>query len=470
MEVRSADVVVLGAGSAGLSAFHAARKSSKKVLLVDPGPLGTKCARTGCMPSKLLLAASHAALAARRASHLGVHAEPEIDGRAVLERVRSERDHFVGSVKASLPDELVRGTATFEGPRTIRVSDDLRLEADAFVVATGADPYVPPPLRGLGALGRTHQDIFELDRLPARLAVVGMGPIGLELASAFAGLGVEVTGLHLPPVLDVVSDPDVRASLESITREALDLRLGCVVREARTTGSRVELSFETKSGSAATWQGDMVLVATGITPRVDGLNLAAAGVPIVEGKPQVNLESLRGGESRVYFAGDVLGERPLLHEAIDEGRTAGRNAAACREDLALLRRARLEILFTEPAVARVGLSYEDIDKNRCCIGRVDFASQGRARVEHRNRGRLHVYAERATGALLGAELVAPAGEHLAHLLAFAVERRLRVDEVLDLPFYHPTLEEGLRTALRHAWEACHQMRPADDIFDCGVGS
>lgn len=466
MPKRTADVVIIGAGSAGLAAFSTASKSRNEVLLVDPGPLGTKCARDGCMPSKLLIAAACAAHDARRAEMFGVRTEVSVDGERVFERLREQRDRFVASVVDSIPrDRYVEASARFVDERTIELSDGGRIEAEGFVVATGTKASIPPPLREIDVL--THRNVFELKTLPRSLAVVGAGPIGLELGQAFARLGVEVRLYEMASKLEIISDPEVRPSLQAALQEDLRLELGVELQSAEETKDGVRLSLE----GAEDWTAERVFVAAGTSPNTSSLDLEKAGVALDEGRPCFDPATLRCGETRVFVAGDVTGSRPVLHEAVAEGRHAGGNAGKCDEPLAFVRHTPLHIVFTDPQIARIGTSFEDLDQETIRIGAVDFSDQGRSKVHGVNAGTLRVYADQKTSLVVGAELVAPRGEHLAHLLAWVVERRLPLDDILGLPFYHPCFEEGLRTALREAWRNCSLTRDIGDApYDCGVGS
>ncbi len=161
--------------------------------------------------------------------------------------------------------------------------------------------------------------------------------------------------------------------------------------------------------------------------------------------------TLRCGDSSIFIAGDVNNDVPLLHEAADEGRIAGENAARYPGCAAGLRRAGLSVVFTDPQIAIVGGGLvARIGDTPHVVGEVSFENQGRARVMLRNQGLLHVYAEAGTGRFLGAEMLGPDAEHIGHLLAWALQMKLTVAQMLEMPFYHPVVEEGLRTALRDA--------------------
>jgi dihydrolipoamide dehydrogenase len=193
---------------------------------------------------------------------------------------------------------------------------------------------------------------------------------------------------------------------------------------------------------------DRVLVAMGRTPNLEGLGLESLGVPLDErGQPLVDRATLQVAGLPVFLTGDVNAEVPLQHEASDDGHIAGLNAMAPSVGR-FARRTPLSIVFCDPNLAAVGLGLAELDRGRVVVGEARFTNQGRARMMLRNAGVLRLYANREDGQLVGAELFAPEGEHLAHWLALAIHRRSPVRDLLRAPFYHPTVEEGLRTALR----------------------
>jgi dihydrolipoamide dehydrogenase len=453
--MENVDVAIIGAGTAGLAAYRAVRAAGRSALVIDHGPLGTTCARVGCMPSKLLLQAAHAAQAARDAGIFGIGvSEVRVDAAAVFARVREERDRFVRSVKEGMSGVEVRdGTAQLTAADTLSVNGQL-LGANAVVIATGSTPVVPAPLRGLPIL--TTDTIFELSAMPRQLAVIGAGPIALELGQAMAQLGAEVTLFANDEKIAFITDPVVRAS--AVAHLGLTLKLNQSLVSARHDGDAFTL--QSREGER---RFDAVLVAAGRSPNLDTLALDRAGLD--HKNLGLDPRTMRCGESRIFLAGDAAADRPVLHEAASEGHIAGENAARYPDTRAMRRHVPLSILFTSPQIAAVGARFGDLDAP--LVGEVDFADQGRARVMGQNRGVARLYADKRSGLLLGAELVGPEVEHLAHLLAWAISLALKVDELLAMPFYHPVLEEGLRTALKHL--AGQRVTTGCDL-DCGPGT
>ncbi|MDP1028638.1 dihydrolipoyl dehydrogenase [Sphingomonas sp. KR1UV-12] len=444
MGERRCDVAVIGAGTAGLKAYKAATARGADVLLIERGEGGSTCTRVGCMPSKLLLAAGNAAAAGRRASTFGVHAEPVVDGEAVLRRLRAERDRFVRSVldeyHAIPAERRLHGEARFTGPDTLSVGDTI-VHAGAIVIATGATPTIPDSLAPVRDRVRTHDTIFEIEALPARLAVLGAGPVGIELAQAFARLGCTVTVIDDGDSIGALADPESgKAAIAALAAE-VDLRLGVEVTASPVEGG-ARLQWTGKSEGAVTV--DMILAATGRPPSLDSLNLAATGLDLDDhGVPLFDRASRRCGSSSIFIAGDVGVWRPVLHEAARGGHIAGQVAAGGEASRVL---PNLAMTFTEPNLVEVGCAFADLpDGHR--IGQTMMCDNGRATIEAQALGLVRLYGD-ATGRLIGASIVAHGGEHLGQLVALGIDRGISAADFADQAWYHPTVEEALQSAAR----------------------
>jgi dihydrolipoamide dehydrogenase len=441
---KQADVLVIGAGTAGLSAYRAAAARDGRVFLVERGPGGTTCARVGCMPSKLLVAAADAAHRARHAGLFGVDAAPRIDGVRVMDRVRRERDRFVGLVLEGLEtipeDHKLRGEARFVAPNVVDIGG-ARVEARAIVVATGSSPIVPRMFDGVRDRVAVNDDVFAWHDLPRSVAVFGTGVIGLELGQALGRLGVRVRLFGKGGKLGPITDPVVHAAvLRALGGEVeLDPDAPTPAIEPAPRGSGVLVDGE---------RFDALLVAAGRRPNLLGLGLDA----VAAGMPVVDRHTLRWADTPVFIAGDANVDVPLLHEAADEGRIAGENAARYPDVRPALRRSPLAIAFTDPQIAVVGSSWAELSASAASFvsGAIEFHDQGRSRVMGENHGAARVYADAHTGRLLGAEMAGPRAENIGHLLAWAHQQGLTIDQMLAMPFYHPVVEEGIRTALRDA--------------------
>ena len=452
---RSVDVAIVGAGTAGLAAYHAAVARTSRVVVIEQGPPGTMCARVGCMPSKLLLAAAEIAHSARHAAVFGVECSFRVDGGAVMARLRRERDRFVELSAAeaqSIPaGDLIHGSARFISPHLLAV-DGQSIEARAVVIATGSAPSVPPDLRALGDGVAVSDDVFEWTTLPESLAVFGSGPLGIELGQAFQRLGVRVRIFGRGGAVGQLTDPAVRAAALTALRSEVALEPDSHVLEVHRDGEGVAVHFEDPGGRVRVETFARALVAAGRHPALGGVGLENAGLSLdPDGFPLVDRGTMQCGRAAVFIAGDASDGNPVLHEAVDEGRIAGDNAARYPQVVPAPRRSRLQITFCEPQLAVVGPGFEKLSEHGdVVVGEVSFVNQGRSRIMGRNRGLGHVYADPASGRFLGAEMAGPAAEHLGHLLAWAHQQELGVDRMLEMPIYHPVVEEGLRTALRDA--------------------
>lgn len=455
MQHMKVDVAIIGAGTAGLTARRAVVTHGGVPVLIEAGPYGTMCARVGCMPSKLLIAASEVARTVDAAAMFGVNptGSRTIDGRAVMERVRRERDRFVGSMVAlteAIPaGQRLRGHACFISPNSLQVDDHTTVEARAIVIATGSTPVVPAPFDAIRSHVMTSDDVFDLQDLPSSMAVIGAGLIALELGQAMRRLGVRVAFFSPFDALGPFSDPLIKQAIHRDLSAELDLRLCATIVAAEPTAQGVSLRWRDAEGGSREETFASVLVAAGRRPVMAGLNLEASGLVLgTSGLPQVNFETAQCADSPIFMAGDAGGIRPLLHEAVDDGSIAGENAMLWPAVTRHTRRTPLAIGFTDPQMAMVGLRYDQLEAGKYAVGEVSFEDQPRARMIGRNKGLLRVYADAPGGTLLGAEMFGPEVEHLAHLFAWAVQMGMTVAAALAMPFYHPTLEEGLRSALR----------------------
>lgn len=447
MAERTVDVAIIGSGSAGLNALGQTRKAGKSFVLINGGEPGTTCARVGCMPSKAMI---QVAEDYHRRTHLGKygvdgHDALTLDSGGAMAHVQDLRDTFVDRVLTNstddLPDDLfIQDYARFIEPTLLEVAGQ-RIRAGAVVIATGSRPLVPAAWRQFGERILTTDSLFELEDLPASIAVIGLGTIGLELGQSLHRLGVEVTGFDQLSTIAGVTDPEVAQAAIDIIGKEFPLHLG----QAATidaAGDRLRV----QAGEHAVVV-DRVLCSVGRVPNVDRLGLENLGLPLdARGLPPFDRNSMQVGELPVFIAGDVNGERPILHEAGDEGRIAGWNAAhgQCRR---FRRKTPLFINFCDPNICAVGSRFGDLDAAAAAVGQIRFAPVGRALIMGKNRGVLRVYADRTTGRLLGGEMIGPKGENLAHLLCWSIEQGLTVGELLRMPFYHPVVEEALQAAL-----------------------
>jgi dihydrolipoamide dehydrogenase len=462
MKVINVDVAIIGAGTAGMGAYRAAIKHTDRVLMIEGASYGTTCARVGCMPSKLLIAAADAAHHAGNTDIFGINVDKiNVDGKAVMQRIQKERDRFVGFVLESVEsfDEKhkTRGFAKFQDEHTLLIDDHTQVIAKRIVIATGSKPDFPPFLAAAGNRLLTNDSLFELTYLPKSVAVFGPGVIGLELGQALSRLGVNVKVFGRSGSVANIQDEEMRRYAEQTFNEEFYFDAKAKVISTIESNNTVEVVYIDKSGQEVTENFEYVLAATGRKANVDKLALENTGIELdAKQSPIFDELTLQTSVDHIFVAGDANDTLTLLHEAADDGKLAGTNAGAYPVIGNGIRRAPLSVVFTEPQVASVGLSLRQIenlylDKNEVdyVVGQVSFEGQGRSRVMGKNKGLLNIYADQYTGEFLGAEMFGPAAEHIGHLLAWARQQQQTIQSMLTMPFYHPVIEEGLRTALRN---------------------
>ncbi|QGP54650.1 Mercuric reductase [Piscirickettsia salmonis] len=475
------DIAIIGTGTAGMAAYREAIKFTKNIVLLEASTYGTTCARVGCMPSKLLIAPAHVCHKVKSMPTLGLQVGPvSIDGQAVMRRVRDERDRFVHFVKEAVvgfdTNHLVQQRAKFNSDHELILADGRIIQAERIIIATGSRPYIPDELQAAGSRLMTNDEVFDWQDLPQSIAVFGAGVIGLELGQALHRLGVNVELFGRTNAISLITDPDInRYAVQTFQRE-FTFHAHADISAITEKKDHVEVRFNNAENENVEQVRcfEYILAATGRIANVDGLGLETTTLALNHrGVPLYDPLSMRCGDSNIFIAGDACGDLPLLHEAADEGKLAGQNAGRFPEVFKQQRYVPLGIAFTDPQLAVIGQSYRQLSEGSLAfkIGRVLFEDQGRSRVMLVNKGVLHVYGECGTGRLLGAEVFGPNAEHLAHLLAWSIQSHFTVIDILHMPFYHPVIEEGLRSALR---DLLHNLQmgplPPARCIDCGVGA
>ena len=361
------DVAILGAGTGGLAAYREARKYTDRLAVFDGGELGTTCARVGCMPSKLLIAAAEARHRAQHVEQFGLSCgETSVDGRAVMERVRSERDRFVGFVLESIDEfdaaHVVREHVRFIDNHTLETTGGRQVTARAIVIATGSRPAIPPPFEAAGDRLITNDHVFDWDTLPESVAVFGAGVIGLELGQALHRLGVRTQLFGRDHSVGPLSDPMVRDYAGKTFANEFTAHWHS---DTKISQGENQVVVEWSGDSPGAENFDYLLAATGRRANVDGLGLENTNLEVDQrGVPIYDPLSMRAGDSHIFIGGDAVVDLPLLHEAADEGRLAGENAARWPEAYRRARRTGLGIVFTDPQIGIAGRSHGDLTRCR----------------------------------------------------------------------------------------------------------
>jgi dihydrolipoamide dehydrogenase len=454
--MKTYDVIIIGAGSAGLSAQKKISQQTNNYLVIDQSPLGTTCARVGCMPSKAFLQTAHDYHRRLIFGDLGILGEETltVDLPRILSQVRSLRDHFVASILKNMESwrdkHFIEGQAHFIAKDTIQVNGR-SYKAKTFLIATGSSPHIPEPWKKFSTFTLTTDNFFEQKTLPQRMAVLGLGPIGIELGQAMSRLGVSVHGFTKGHKIGNITDPQITS--QAIQTLSQEFSLCWDTPQIQQTQSG-ELTLTTGNTSCVV---DKVLLATGRKPNLDTLGLKNLEIEWNDqGSPRLDENSLKIHKAPIWLIGDANQRQPLLHEANDEGSFVGEQCLK-KNPPPFKRRTPLSIVFTQPNMATVGKTHQQLQKENInfVTGSVSFQNQGRAQLSRENQGALSLYIDQKTGHFLGAEIFAPAGEHLAHLLAWSLDQNATVSELLSRPYYHPVLEEGIRTALKDARKKMH---------------
>ncbi|MEA3544572.1 MAG: dihydrolipoyl dehydrogenase [Thermodesulfobacteriota bacterium] len=456
METREVEYVILGVGTAGLGAFSRIRKQTDSVLLIQHGPYGTTCARVGCMPSKMLIAAGDLAHAIDKGTYFGIDGHYQVNGKRVFERLKQDRtEKFVGGVLKyvdSIKDQFkVEGKATFVDPHTIDVDDKLRVKADKIILTCGSTPYVSPVFESLRHELDTSDTIFELDDLPKSLAVVGLGVIALELGQAFHRLGVDTTLYGRSGRIGSFTHPDMQREVLRTLQQELNIIPQGHFTQATKVADGYELTYVTGKGKTITKTYERVLLASGRASNLHSMKLENANLTLdSRGLPQYDLRTMQCGDTPVFIAGDATEDLPLWHEAYIEGRIAGDSAINFPVRKEGKRVPPLGIYFTDPQMASIGTDYRSLDPEQTIVGRARMANGPRHEIYNDQRGMIQVYVDKESSSLLGAEIFGRGAEHMAQTLVLAIEHEMTVGEILQMPVYHPSLEEVMKEALNKA--------------------
>lgn len=461
---KKVDVAIIGAGSAGLSALEEVRKVTQEYIVVDNGPLGTMCARVGCMPSKILIQVANEYARCSHLESLGIHGGKNIriNIPEVLCYVRKLRDQFTRGVIQStqrLGNHLVRGRAFLIGPQNIRIGKS-EFFAKKIILATGSRPVIPKKFREFGHRLLTTDSLFEMADLPQKIGFIGLGSIGLEIGQALSRLGCDVIAFDRSRGVGEITDPSINSYASRHFAKEFEIHFN---REVKLKASSKKIEIVDRERSYAR---DVIVASLGRRTNLDLIGLDGIGISLdKEGLPKFNRETMKLSGFPIYIAGDARSGRLILHEAADDGRIAGYNSVHFNPRC-FKRRVPLSIVFGTPNLVMVGKSFAELKRGSFVIGEVNFETQARSLILRENCGMLHIYANAVNGDFLGAEMIGPAGEHLAHLMAWALEQNLTIFEMLRMPFYHPVVEEGLRTALRDAARKVKCANKKIDIAFC----
>jgi pyruvate/2-oxoglutarate dehydrogenase complex dihydrolipoamide dehydrogenase (E3) component len=445
----SVDLCIIGAGSAGLSLAAGAAQLGLSVVLFEAGEMGGDCLNYGCVPSKTLIAAAHAAHTMRTAARFGIAScEPQVDWRAV-------QAHIKGVIAAIAPNDsqerfegfgvtVIRERARFEDARTV-ASDSARVRAQRIVIATGSRAGVPsiPGFDKVPVL--TNETIFDIDELPRHLIVLGGGAIGIELSQAFRRLGSQVTIVEAARALGAADSEAVALVLARLRGEGVEILEGWRAQEARPSNDGVVLHIAGERDAEREIAGSHLLVAAGRTPNFEGLNLEAAGVAFDKHAIATSTTLRSTTNPRVWALGDAAGGG-FTH-------TAGWHASVFVRNVLFKARTKADILlmpavtFSDPELAQIGPTEVQAREqfSNVKIARWDFNDNDRAQAQHETEGFCKLVIGKG-GAILGATIVgADAGELIAQI-ALAIASKLGVRALTGTVLPYPTRGEIVKRA------------------------
>jgi pyruvate/2-oxoglutarate dehydrogenase complex dihydrolipoamide dehydrogenase (E3) component len=444
------NLVVIGAGTAGLVTAAGAAGLGARVALIERGLMGGDCLNVGCVPSKALIRAARAAADVRRAGDYGVAVPPgaRVDFGAVMERMRRLRAGISKADSAArfrdLGVDVFFGSARFSGRDAVDVAGT-RLPFKRAVIATGARAAAPP-IPGLAeAEYLTNETVFGLTELPRRLAVIGAGPIGCELSQAFARFGAEVSLLEGQAQILAREDRDAALRVQRALRgDGVRLLLGAKIERVETRAAEKIIHFE-RDGAAGRLAVDQILVGAGRSPNVEGLGLEGVGVACdARAGVRVN-DRLETTNPRIYAAGDVCSDHKFTHNSDVQARIVIQNAL-------FLGRARASALampwctYTDPEIAHVGLGERDARARG--IGVRTFVQElgevDRAVLDGEAEGFVKVHVRAGTDRIVGATIVARhAGEMLPEL-TLAIAHGIGLGKIASVIHPYPTQAEAIR--------------------------
>ncbi len=436
------DLIVIGAGSAGLVAARFARQLGLSVAMVERSRVGGDCTWTGCVPSKALLKAATVSHAISTADNYGLNPSLlDVDLRPVMERIRSVISHIYDSESpealAREGIQVIRGAARFTGPDSVMV-DDRDYTARRYLVCTGASPVVPA-IPGLDSVDHlTYESVWQMDELPPSLAVIGGGAVGCELAQAFARLGSQVTLVEAAGRILPLEDPEASAVIASrFESERITVIVGAGAQTVSPrAGEKNGVCIELADGRVV--EAEVLLVAVGRHPNVEGLELEAAGVIAKPGGIQTD-RHLRTANKRIYAAGDVTGGPQFTHYAGWQAFMAVRNAFLPSNSVAV-REHVPRAVFTDPEAAQTGLTEAQARAThgaRVIVSRWPMSEVDRALTDGEADGFVKV-AHLPNGRVLGATIVAPHAGEMVQEWTLAIDRGINLGDLARSIHVYPT--------------------------------
>lgn len=449
-------LVVIGGGVGGYTAAIRAARDGLDVTLVERGELGGTCLNAGCIPTKSLLHQAQVFRQAGTLGHFGIDpARLTLAIGVVMGKKNEAVAKLVGGVNTLVRRNrirLVKGTAEFTGPRTLRIRETgAALVADVVVIASGSEPVLPP-IPGVDLEGVVTSDgALAISVLPRQVLIVGGGVIGVEFAQIFSDFRVPVTVVEKLQRLVAEEDAETTAVLQRcLARNGVDIVTGGTVQAIRRKGAQLAVGFSTAAGAREVTV-DMVLVAVGRKPRLGELALDKAGIRVQGGAIQTD-DRCRTNVAQVYAVGDVRGGLLLAHKAAAEAECA--IADITGHPTTMTGRAIPRAVYTTPEIAAVGLTEAEARSTypKLKVGRFPFSASGKAISTGHVEGFVKIVADGATDQVVGISMVGPDVTNLLGEATLAVQMELTLPALMETVHAHPTLTEALMEAAHDAYD------------------
>ncbi len=449
------DMIVIGGGAAGLTTSGIAASFGAKTLMIERHRLGGDCTWTGCVPSKTLLKSARVAHQMRHASHYGLaDQDVRFDFGKMMARMRRLREEVYEDadrpeIFEALGVEVRHGAARFVDPHTVEIEGEhgaARVTGRYVTIAAGASAFIPP-LDGLGEVPYlTNETLFEITEQPARLAIVGGGPIGTEMAQAFARLGTRVTVIQRGGTILPKDDAELAATLRTrLEREGVAYLFDAVAKRVAQAAGEIRVEVE-QDGARRAVEADALLVATGRRPNLDGLNLEAAGVAFTQRGITVD-DRCRTSRRHIYAVGDVTGRYQFTHMSEHMGKVAASNAIF-KIPLKIDAKHVPWVTYTDPELAHVGARERDLKEKGASdtVYRFPYTKLDRAVTDGETTGLIKVFARAWNGKILGATILGAAAGEMIGEYALAMRHGLRLRQISDTIHPYPTYGLGVRRA------------------------
>jgi len=428
------DLAVIGAGWAGFNAAVTAKSLGLKVVLIDKGEIGGTCLNYGCIPTKTLLRSAKVYSLARKSKTFGIETSipqinfPEIQARKakIIQQLRQGMEFMLKGI------DFINTDARLLSENTIEIGQR-QINAKSILIATGSKPFELNEIRIDGKKIFSSNEILNLTEIPKSLLIIGGGVIGCEFASLFSTFGSRVSITELTPQLLPGIDKEISRRLETIFK-----KMG--IKVATSTDAR-NIDFN---------HYDLVLLSIGRSSVSDGLGIDKTGVKLDKNMFCVD-EYLRTNTPNIYAAGDCANKVMLAHFAAYQGRIAAENIANPAHPKKANLIAVPNCIFTDPEIGSIGLTEEEA-KNKNIdikINKFDFLGSGMARILDEIEGFIKIISDNKTGEILGASIIGPQATELTGILSTAIQSRLSVAHLAEVVLSHPTLSEGITSALRN---------------------